>query len=360
LAAVSRLAAAAALAAPLCATAALVCALAGMPAYASAGVRPSGTALQAFVLASAPDSLADLEAHASSVGVVYPTYFTCELGSGLVTGAADEATNAFARARGMTLMPRFTCQEGTTVHRILTDRRVRARTLARLAAIAGQASYEGLCLDLENDGAGDRDALSSFTAALARRLHARGRRLTVVVDGVSTETPRHGAGQPATRFYDDRALSAAADTIFVLAWGAHWSGSGPGPIAPLSYVRRVARFVAALPHASRFVLGAPMYGIDWTDGGGRAAPGRAYEYSDVLALARTVGATPVRDPAADELTFSYRAAAGASHHVWFLDGRAIADRLAIGRAHGLAVGVWRLGREDPALWSLAPIAPRPS
>ena len=33
--------------------------------------------LQAFVLAGAPDSLADLEAHAGAIGVVYPTFFEC-------------------------------------------------------------------------------------------------------------------------------------------------------------------------------------------------------------------------------------------------------------------------------------------
>ena len=56
-----------------------------------------------------------------------------------------------------------------------------------------------------------------------------------------------------------------------MAWGPHWEGSGPGPIAPLSFVRGVARYVASLPHARRFVLGVPMYGLDWAVSGGRGA-----------------------------------------------------------------------------------------
>ena len=85
--------------------------------------------LQAFVLASAPDSLADLQAHARAIGVVYPTYFECEPPSGRIAGEDGGAITAYANAHQIAVMPRFNCQEGQTVHRILTDPRVRARTL---------------------------------------------------------------------------------------------------------------------------------------------------------------------------------------------------------------------------------------
>jgi spore germination protein len=233
----------------------------------------------------------------------------------------------------------------------LTEPRVRAATLARLAAIARERRYRGLCLDFENDGAADREALSSFVAALARELHAHGKKLTVVVDGVSSENTAISTG-----FYDDRAIAGAADTVFALAWGAHWEGSEPGPIAPLAYVAAVARYVASLPHASRFVLGAPMYGLDWPDGGGPANPATAYQYPAIAALAGAQGATPARDPSSGELTFAYTSASGVSHRVWCMDARAVLDVLHIARANGLGVGVWRLGREDQALWSSAILA----
>jgi spore germination protein len=221
-----------------------------------------------------------------------------------------------------------------------------AATLTRLEAIASDPHYRGLCLDFENDGAGDREALSSFVATLARNLHTHHRRLSVAIDGVS-----HEDATISTGFYDDRALSAAADTVFVMAWGAHWAGSTPGPIAPLDNVQAVSRYVASLPNASRFVLGAPMYGLDWPNEGGPANQATAYQYSGVLALARAVGATPLRDPASGEMTFRYTTAAGVTHQVWYLDARAVADILQTGRANGLAVGLWRLGREDQRLWS---------
>jgi spore germination protein YaaH len=298
------------------------------------------------VLTSSPDSFADLQAHLGAVGVVYPTYFQCAIPSGAVLGAPVPALDAYATAHALAELPRFTCQDGPTVHRILTDPSLRARTLARLLALAAGAGYAGMNLDLENDGARDRGALSSFAAALAAGLHAEHRRLAVDVVGVQREDPRR-----ATYLYDDRALVAVADTVFAMTWGVHWERSAPGPDAPLEFVRTVARRLATLPHARRFVLGVPMYGLDWPGRGGRTQPATALQYAGVAALARSVVAMPARDPRSGEMTFAY-ARGAIVHHVWFMDARAVAERIAVARHYGLGAGVWRLGEEDQALWGL--------
>ncbi len=324
----------------------------------------SPLSLQAFLLTGAPDSFADLQAHVGAIGVVYPTYFECSP-SGEVVGAADTEVDAYAAAHGLVEMPRFSCQDGALVHRILTQPTLRARVFARLVGLADGPSYAGLNLDLENDGARDRGALAAFVAALAARLHAEGRELVVDVVGVTHEAvPR-----PAAGFYDDRALASAADAVFVMAWGPHWEGSGPGPIAPLAFVRGVARYVASLPQARRFVLGVPMYGLDWpisggperSRGGGSGRRGygdvtagssraTALQYAGALALAQSAGVAPVWEPSCAEVTFTY-VRGGVSHRVWYLDARAILARIAIARRYGLATGVWRLGEEDQSLWS---------
>ena len=338
--------------------AALCMVLSGAPA-AWAGSPAHGGA-QVFLLSSSPDSLPDLERHAGEVGAVYPTYFDCQVPSGRLLGRGQQAVSGYTHEHRLRLMPRFNCQDGATVHRILTNPSLRQATLRRLIATGSESGYDGICLDLENDGAADRAAMTSFATALASGLHSRHRRLTVVVDGVGSE----GAGR-ATDFYDDRAIGAVADSVFVLAWGAHWAGSGPGPIAPLTNVGEVARFIDSLPSSPRFVIGTPMYGLDWVvppgsgegPGGGEASasgasgvPARAYQYSEVLALARSVGATPRRDPSSQELTFDYTTRGGVLHEVWYMDARSVAAAVRIARASGLAVGLWRLGSEDQRIW----------
>ncbi len=324
----------------------LLCTGAALLAPAAAASPPPSAPLQAFLLTSSPDSFVDLQAHPGAIGVVYPTYYACAP-SGALVGAASSAVDAYAAAHGIAELPRYTCQQGAVVHRILTDPVLRAQTLAQLVALVAAPTYAGLDLDLENDGPADRGALSAFVQALARRRHGEGRRLAVDVVGVTGEpVPR-----PAAGLYNYRALSANADTVFVMAWGVHWEGSGPGPIAPLAFVQGVARYVASLPYARRFELGVPMYGLDWPLGGpGGRGHAAALQYAGALALAQSVGAIPVREPAADELTFAYTRA-GVAHRVWYLDARAILDRLAVARRYGLAAGVWRLGEEDQAVWS---------
>jgi spore germination protein YaaH len=330
---------------------ALLCALPG--AALAAQARSHQPRLQAYLLSSAPDSLRDLRAHAGSIGVVYPTYFDCSVPSGRVTGEEDAAVTAYARAQRIAVMPRFNCQDEATVHAILTQPALRAATLARLIAIARQGAYGGLNLDLENDGPQDRQALTSFATALAARLHAIHERLAVVVDGVGQDDPSRSTG-----FYDDRALAAVADTVFVLAWGAHWEGSTPGAIAPLGAASETAAYLASLPNARRFVLGAPMYGLDWPDGGGDAHPGQALQYSGIVALAHAQHAQVQSDPASHELTFRYTDADGVQHQVWSMDAAAVAAILRIARTHGLSAGLWRLGEEDQSLWSSSQIASR--
>ncbi len=314
----------------------------------SAGVTvASGAALRAFLLAGSPDSLVDFESHTSAIGVLYPTYFYCRAPDAQIAGEAEPPVEEYASARQVAVMPRFSCQQKAAVHRILTDPALRQSTLAGLLALAGNPLYRGLCLDLENDGASDRAPLDSFVAALGKRLHALGKRLAVVVDGVTHEDARASTG-----FYDDSKLAALADEVFVLAWGVHWEGSAPGPIAPLPWVRKVAAYIASLPNARRFVLGVPMYGLDWPVSPTGTQTGRAvaYQYSGIAALAGAVGATPLRDPASGEMSFSYETS-GVRHTVYYLDAHAVAARLQVGRDAGLAVGVWRLGGEDQALWS---------
>lgn len=351
----------------------------GAPVARGAGVQ-GGAGVQAFLLPTAPDSLLDLQAHAADVSVVYPTYFECESGSGAIEGHDEPGIDAAIAALHTPMLPRFTCQDGPTVHLLLNEPRLRAWTLRRLLALARHPGYAGLSLDLENAPGEDRGALSSFVATLAGGLHAMHRKLTVVIDGVPREEPRR-----QTYLYDDRAISALADNVFVLAWGVHWAGSEPGPIAPLPWVRQIVARLATLPHARRFVLGAPMYGLDWIAGAGGGSPAAgqgagslgqagspgqaggqgqaggsaripgpeatARQFADVAALAHGVKARPLRDRTDDELTFAYDGSGGVPHRVWYLDGRAIRDRLRLARSYGLAVGVWRLGREDQALWA---------
>ena len=307
-------------------------------------VLTSGTT-HAFLLASTGQSFVDFRANYMRIGVVYPTYYDCDEASGLI-GKDDPLVSSWAKLRGVKVLPRVNCQKGDRLHRILTEPGLRQEWLDRMTSLVDDYDYDGLNLDFEAGYAADRNLYSAFVADLAARMHARGKRLSVAVSAKTADVPNH----PRSTFFDYAALSQHADYVFLMAWGIKWATSGPGAIDDIGWVRGVVSYVSTMPDRSRFVLGMPLYGMDWKNGGGPSNPADVWEYDDVLRIAQQRGKTPVRDSATDAMHFSYTDEQGANHEMWFSDADTRATRIRLARDAGLGVGFWRLGREDQRLW----------
>jgi spore germination protein YaaH len=312
---------------------------------------PTEGRAHAFLLASTGESFRDLQRHYRQIGTVYPTYFECEKTRGALVGSDDPLVTRWAQLRRIRVLPRFDCQKPAALHLILTDPAVRAATISSLVALVRKHGYDGINIDFENGPATDRDALTAFVSDLATQLHAIGKDLSVEVSAKYQHTTTGRSG-----LYNYEALGAAADHVFVMNWGWHWSTSAPGAPDDMEMCRRVADYVASMPNKERFVLATHMYGMDWPAGGGPAHTAAALEYADVQALIAQHGATTVLDPVSDAWTFSYTDAAGVPHEVWYPDAATISRRVALARERGLGIGFWRLGEEDQRVWDDPQIA----
>jgi spore germination protein YaaH len=307
---------------------------------------PTHGNVQAFLLASTDQSFHDLETHYQQVGVVYPTYFECGAG-GTVTGSDDPLVTGWAAARKIAVMPRLNCQNVHDEEQILNEPATRQAMIERLAAACREHGYDGVQIDFEGAPPAERNPFTAFITLLAERLHAQGDKLSTIVTAKYYNVPTGRAAM-----YDDVALSVPSDYLFVLDWGLHWTTSAPGSIDEYGWFKKVAEYTATMPNRGKFVLGMPMYGLDWADGGGLAHPATALEYSGVSALATQQGIEPQWDPVALSPHFSYRDAEGAQHEVWFTDTQSIGARADLARSLGLGVGLWRLGEEDQGIWTL--------
>ncbi len=314
-------------------------------AIQTANPTPTHGSVQAFLLASTDESFEDLEAHYQQIGVVYPTYFNCGKG-GAVTGANVPLITGWAQAREIAVMPRLNCQNPVEENEILNQPSTREATIDQLAALGQTDGFSGFQIDFEGAEPSERGPFTAFITALAERLHSEGEKLSTVVTAKYYNVTTGRAAM-----YDDAALSAVSDYVFVLDWGLHWTTSAPGGIDELAWFTRVADYTATMPNKSKFVLGMPMYGIDWPNGGGAANPGTPMEYEEVMALAGEYGVAPEWDPTAADPHFSYVDPSGVQHSVWYTDAQSIGMRVALAESLGLGVGLWRLGREDQSLWS---------
>jgi spore germination protein YaaH len=316
--------------------------------------RPEQTAgrAHAFLLASTDRSFQDLQANYRRIGTVHPTYYDCSTAAA-ITGRDDPLVTNWSLQRGLRVLPRFNCQRNTVLHRILTEPAVREAWIARVLELVEAHGYSGANLDFETGYGTDRDAYTAFVAELSRRLHDRGKLLSIAVSAKRADVANH----PRSTFFDYVALSQHADTIFVMAWGFHWTTSAPGAPDDIEWVKGVVDYVKTMPNRHRFVLGSPLYGMDWAGDGGSDQPADHHEYEDVMALAARVGATPRRDAATDTMRFDYVDEHGTPHQVWYADASTLATRMALAREAGMGTGFWRLGREDQRLWSDPLLAP---
>ena len=295
----------------------------------------------AFLLATVDSSFQDLQAHYMEIGTVSPTYFEVQP-DGTIAGQDDPLVTRWARLHGIKVEPRFHTENPTAQHALLTDPAASAALAARIAAICALNGYDGANIDFEGGPPTDRAALTAFVQNLAGLLHDQGETLTVSVGAKTsaTTTGRNG-------YFDYPALAQAADHLFVMAWDLHWSTSPAGPISDVTWVSKIISYIATVPNATRFVLGTQLYGFDWPLGA-RATP---LEYDDVQTLLAQVGATPQWDPVSQEPYFTYTDASGTSHTVYYATAPSVQARFAVARAHGIGVGLWRLGSEDQTVWN---------
>jgi spore germination protein YaaH len=308
---------------------------------------PTRGVAHAFLLASTDTSFAAFRARYTQIGVVYPTFFDCNVVTGALEGADDRLIVAFAQDRKVKVLPRFNCQATAVLHKILTDPATRTQWLDAIVASVDRYGYDGVNIDFEAVAATDRDALTAFIAVLSGRLHAKGKLLSQAVSGKTRDVPDH----PRSTAFDYVALSQYDDYIFVMAWGIHWSTSVPGAQDDLGWVRQIADYVATMPNKQKFVMGTMLYGFDWPAGGGPSHPGVARHYSEIQALIAQYGANPVYDALKDSWHFNYTDASGTGHEVWYSDAPVVTRRVALARARGLGFGFWRIGQEDGRMWS---------
>ena len=323
----------------------------GPAAVATAMPPPTTGNAHAFLLATTDQSFADFQAHYRQIGTVYPTYFDCRADASMI-GKDDPLFTGYARLRRVAVMPRLNCQNEQTLTQILTNSATRSRWLDAIVALVDQYGYDGINLDFEKGNENIRAAYTSFVGALANRLHARGKKVSLEVSA-----KRYATQSGRAAFYDYPGLAAVADYVYVMNWGLHWAVSGPGAIDDLPWATDVANYVATMANKRKFVLGTALYGYDWPNGGGANNRATALEYTDMMALVARVGARPQLDPTAYAWHFSYREPNGTPHDVWFGDATTIGARVDLARQRGLGIGFWRLGAEDQNIWANPLLAP---
>ncbi|MEA3057239.1 MAG: peptidoglycan-N-acetylglucosamine deacetylase, partial [Sphingomonadales bacterium] len=228
---------------------------------------------------------------------------------------------------------------------MLADPTARRHFLDQLEPFLLANHASGAVFDFEElDSAGQRNYLRLLREA-RMRFARHGWLVTVAV--------------PVGDQWDIPAFAAAADKIFVMAYDEHSNDGPAGPIASQQWwASSVAAAVRQVPR-DKVIVTLGNYAYDWHDG-----TGDPENVEESWVDAADSDARPVWDRAASNSTFAYEDESGHPHLVWILDAASAFNQLTLlDRAGIREVGLWRLGAEDPGLWSIfgrnVPI-PRPA
>jgi len=224
-----------------------------------------------------------------------------------------------------------------TIRRLAADPKLLDATASAVARHATSMKYSGLVFDFEGLERGDVEPLVTVTQAISRAAKRAGvREIAVAIPALDT------AAYPARR------LLQAADYVVVMLYDQHWSGGVAGAIADPAWARQaLALRIADAGSPARLVAGLPTYGYRWI----RGQPAELVSFADAQRIANAAGAPLTRDPATSTLT----ASRPNEWELWVSDASLVRTLLRDVTAAGVRrAALWRLGQEDPALWSAPP------
>ena len=217
---------------------------------------------------------------------------------------------------------------------LLADPRQRRIFLDRLQSFLAANRASGAVFDLEDlDPVGQRNYLQLLREARLRFVR-QGWLVTVAV--------------PVASGWDMAGFARVADKLFLMSYDEHSSDGSPGPIASQQWwAGSLASALRQVP-PSKAIVTIGNYAYDWHD---RTADPLNVE--EAWQEATDSDAIPTFDRPSGNSSFAFSDENGHPHSIWILDAASAFNELTLLDRIGLRqVAVWRLGAEDPALWSI--------
>lgn len=197
--------------------------------------------------------------------------------------------------------------------------------------------YAGLVLDLEQIHPDDRDHLTALVEKLGPLLAEQGRKLLVAV-------------RPDDDAYDLGALARHADGIIAMLYDEHQENGAPGPLAGQGWFETMLDRMTREVGADKLVVSIGSYGYDW----GSAKATREISFQEALELLDESDSTLSFEAGVLNPGFGFIDEDGATHReVWYLDAVTAYNQISgVLAARAAGIALWRLGTEDPAIWSI--------
>jgi peptidoglycan-N-acetylglucosamine deacetylase len=200
----------------------------------------------------------------------------------------------------------------------------------------------GIVVDFEQVPDSSQQDFTKFIGDLGTDLHAANLKLMVALPAADWS-------------YDYKTLAAEADAVILMNYDFHYPSSEPGPIASQDWFERNIENIVKIVPADKIVMGVANYSYDWP-AKTKAVPhpvAQAVTFQQGIITAVESESDVVFDPDTLNPHYSYEDEQNLVHNVWMLDGITAYNELrAAERAGVRGTALWRLGMEDPSMWSI--------
>jgi peptidoglycan/xylan/chitin deacetylase (PgdA/CDA1 family)/spore germination protein YaaH len=227
--------------------------------------------------------------------------------------------------------------QGDLLARTVADEPHRQRLINALTSFVQENNFAGICVDFEEPPTSAQANLLTFMQELHTTFAAKG---LLVVQAVPFDNPD----------WNYKGYSAATDYLIMMAYDQHWTGSDAGPVAAQDWFEQnlIKRMHELDPAKTIIALG--NYGYNWSDANKNVDE---VTFQEALISARESSAVPTFDSASRNPYFEYDEEDQSHHKVWFVDAVTAYNEMRAASGYKPAgFGIWRLGSEDPSVWSV--------
>ena len=287
-------------------------------------------------------SAASLQRHIDALDWVVPGWLS-------ITGP-DHRVTLFPDARGRAILSAATRRpkilpmvqnaiqgewDGAGTAALLRDPAARKGALDRIEALLVQTKADGAFFDFEDLPPAAQPDYRRFLGEAKERFAPRRWIVAMAVPADDAD-------------WNLAAYARVADKLFLMAYDQHYPGGEPGPIAAQHWFEDVVRRAAAAVPPDRLVVALASYAYDWPEKG----TADALSVEEAWLTAKESSATPAFDHPSWNSHFAYEES-GRPRTVWIADAASAWGQLsALDKMGVRSVALWRLGSEDPAIWSI--------
>ncbi|HYV24848.1 MAG TPA: glycosyltransferase [Pyrinomonadaceae bacterium] len=226
--------------------------------------------------------------------------------------------------------------ESGLLAKMVADEPSRQNLISALSAFVEQNKFAGICIDFEEALPESQPNLLKFMQELHAAFQPRG---WLVVQSVPFD-------DEAWKYKD---YAAATDYLVLMAYDEHYASKESGSIASQGWYESLLSKRMNELNPAKTIIALGNYGYNWQEG----ETAREVSFQEAVIDAHDSEAQIEFDPQTRNPHYEYDEDDGSHHVVWFLDGVTAFNQMrAASGYHPAGFALWRLGSEDPSLWSV--------